>query len=403
MINDDSTQFRVNNSGDVNDPWVSGEPLTIRQSARPCTESAGVETRKEERRVITEEHMNQLLSVPAKEWGQVAQLSWRTLCEELAAYRWTGTSQPFPFARKWELASALQKCIRRGDGNGSRELIAMIAGTGPERTYFWRRLPVIACEDVGSGAFELTRFVVACSRTFTPKKSKDVLMTVLAFLVEKLCEASERSRTACSLACIAELAAKGNVPDHSEPEDEEIFASLTRRALLLDRPDSAWRQWQRTNDWRGARLLRFLDFQLPFPVESVEGLPSACSQLHGLPSYSYDLYTRAGREMLRQLLSGPAGAEDVRKILQSPRVKDPLIAAGEALFFAEGGYVKDEQAYACVNDLTQRLFAARFGLSTTKWEQLRGAMNRAIKSGTIDRLRAFELNMRYAQASLFTL
>jgi hypothetical protein len=353
--------------------------------------------------MISEEHMNQLLSVPAKEWGHVARQSWCVLCEELAAYEWTGPSEPFPFARKWELASALQKCIRRGDSLNSRKLIAKIDGIGPERAYLWKRLPVIACEDVGSGASELTTFVVACARVFTPNKSREVLMDVLAFLVKKLCEAPQRSRTACSLACIAELSAAGNLPDHRKPEDKEIFVSLTRRAQLLDCPDSPWRQWQRTNDWRGARLLRFLDFHLPFPVVPVGGQPSAHSQLHGLPSYCYDMYTRAGREMLRQLLSGCAGVEDVREILQNATVKDPLIAAGEALFFAEGGYVKDEQAYACVNDLTQRLFAARFGLSTTKWEQLRGAMNRAIKSGTIDRLRAFELNMRYAQASLFTL
>ncbi len=115
------------------------------------------------------------------------------------------------------------------------------------------------------------------------------------------------------------------------------------------------------------------------------------------------MYTRAGREMLHQLLSGSAGAKGVREILQNPRIKDPLIAAGEALFFAEGGYVKGERAYACVNDLTQRLFAARFGLSTIQWEHLGEAMASAVKGGTIDGLRAVELKKRYAQRSLFTL
>jgi hypothetical protein len=353
--------------------------------------------------MISEEHMNQLLSVPPKEWGHVARPSWCALCEELAGYQWTEPSQPFPFARKWELASALQKCIRRGDSSASRKLIAQIDGIGPARAYFWKRLPVIACEDVGSGAFELTTFVVACARVFTPKRSQDVLMSVFAFLVEKLCEAPHRSRTACSLACIAELAVKGNLPDHRKPEDGEIYESLRGRAQLLDRPNSAWRQWQRRNDWRGARLLRFLDFDLPFPVEHVEQHPSAHRQLYGLPSYCYDMYTRSGREVLHQLLSGVAGAQDVREILHNPGVKDPLIAAGEALFFAEGGYIKDELAYACVNDLTQRLFAARFGLSTIQWAQLRDAMNHAVESGTIDRIRAAELHMRYAQESLFTL
>jgi hypothetical protein len=353
--------------------------------------------------MISEEHVNQLLSVPPMEWGHVARPSWCSLCEELAGYQWTEPSQPFPFARKWELASALQKCIRRGDSTGSRKLIAQIDGISPERAYFWNRLPVIACEDVGSGASELTTFVVACARVFTPKKSQDVLMAVFAFLIEKLCESPQRSRTACSLACIAELAATGNIPDHRKPEDDEIYESLATRGQLMDRPDSAWRQWQRKNDWRGARLLRFLDIDLPFPFEHIEGRPSRHTQLHGLPSYSYDMYTRAGREMLHQLLSGAAGAEGVCEILQNPRVKDPLIAAGEALFFAEGGYIKGERAYACVNDLTQRLFAARFGLSTIQWEQLREAMTSAVKGGTIDGLRAVELKRRYAQRSLFTL
>jgi replication-associated recombination protein RarA len=40
-----------------------------------------------------------------------------------------------------------------------------------EYAYFWRRLCVIACEDVGPADDVLASFVVACATVFPPKRT----------------------------------------------------------------------------------------------------------------------------------------------------------------------------------------------------------------------------------------
>jgi len=72
------------------------------------------------------------------------------------------TSPPAPLpVDRWVASSALQKAVRRGEA-----LIALRAGLSYlslDRAGFWRRLPVIAAEDIGIGDWEVVTQVIAAS------------------------------------------------------------------------------------------------------------------------------------------------------------------------------------------------------------------------------------------------
>ena len=51
---------------------------------------------------------------------------------------------------RWLALSAMQKSIRRGDGLTAQRALATLYRDDPSST--WRRLLIIACEDIGIGA-----------------------------------------------------------------------------------------------------------------------------------------------------------------------------------------------------------------------------------------------------------
>ena len=86
-------------------------------------------------------------------------------------------------------------------------------------------------------------------------------------------------------------------------------------------------------------------------------------QLFDLPSYSYDMHTRTGLAMLKWLVQGLRGAEEIRDLLRENRVESPHKALGEALFFVGGGRIQGELIYGPLCHLEQKLFAHQSGLS----------------------------------------
>jgi hypothetical protein len=352
--------------------------------------------------MISLSHFETLSNFPAKEWGCEPSIEWIELCEALQRYKWKLQPEAFPLARRWELVSALQKAIRRGEGETALQLIAKVSSLRDiDHAYFWKRLPIIACEDVGAGHEVLALFVIVCSQIFTPVHSRSVLFDVFGFLIDRLCRTSRRSRTACTVVSIEEMLTVHASKIILNLVDGEALREIKIHARKVDEAETPFRAWQKRNAWRTSGLLKFLDLALPLAHAPVAGEPPPCTQLHELPSYAYDMYTRSGREVLRRLTLGGRVSTEISDILNSRTISEPLVAAGEALFFAEGGYVNGEIECADLADLHHRVFAARFGLSVSEWRNLRLAMSRALRAGTIDTLRDRELGVRYAQASLF--
>jgi hypothetical protein len=100
-------------------------------------------------------------------WGEVVSERWVSLCDGLREYQAPPRGLAIAKERKWRLVSAFQKSIRRGDKQLALRLISAMDSMPTEYSYFWRRLCIIACEDVGHADDIIAVFVVACSTIFS--------------------------------------------------------------------------------------------------------------------------------------------------------------------------------------------------------------------------------------------
>jgi hypothetical protein len=98
--------------------------------------------------------------------------------------------------------------------------------------YFWRRLCVIACEDVGPADDTLAAFVVACATLFSPKKTGGENYSLLCSLAEQMCDLSTRSRIYCSYGVIEPVASKSELPELLVEDRPIVSAIMQRKAAV---------------------------------------------------------------------------------------------------------------------------------------------------------------------------
>jgi hypothetical protein len=329
----------------------------------------------------------ELLRYPENRWAKATSERWLSLCKSLRDYQ-----PPCPKNltiaedRKWELVSAFQKSIRRGDKQMAVRLVSAMDGMPEEYAYFWRRLCVIACEDVGPADDVLVSFVVACSTVFPPKKTGSENYRIISLLTEQMCDLSTRSHIYCSCGGIEGAAIKAQLSELTLLE-KEIASAIMQQRRAVQVPENPWREWQKKNDWRAEGLLKFVGLRLPLEMTQVETPLPPSKILFDLPSYCYDMHTRVGLQVLQRLLRGVAGVEDIKDFFQQNRIKSAHRALGEALFSVEGGRIQGELIYEQLCSLEQRLFARQFGLSFDQWLQLCDLTLKALEDGVIDRLR----------------
>ena len=338
--------------------------------------------------MVFAEQYQTLLSYPESMWGETPSSRWVSLCTGLRDYEAPGRSVAINVhkERKWELVSAFQKSIRRADILMALRLISAMDNSPEEYAYFWKRLCVIACEDVGLADDTLVSFVVACSTVFPPKKTGSQNYDLFCFLVEQMCDLSNRSRIYCSYGAIKPEATKSELPE-LRSEDEPIISAILQRHLAVRSANNRWLEWQKKNDWRAEALLRFVGLTLPLKITCVEAPEPHYVNLFGLPSYCYDMHTRVGLRMLRRLVRGVEEAEGIKELFQQNEVKSAHKVLGEALFFVEGGHIQGELIYEPLCSLEQRLFAHQCGLPLDAWWRLRVLTEKALEEGIIDRVR----------------
>jgi hypothetical protein len=336
----------------------------------------------------------ELFTFPNRNWATAPSVQWESLCSQMRAYEAPPRSMSLPKERKWELVSALQKSIRRADKPMALKVASAIDNMPEEYGYFWRRLCVTACEDIGPADDELVTFVVACSSIFTRKKTGPKTYDIFCFLVESLCNLSARSRIYCSMSMIESMVLEGNVPELSVEDGQIVSAILQQKATMLS-PMIAWQEWQSRNDWRAEKMLRFVRFTLPYEMFRVQLPIPTYKMLFNLPSYSYDMYTRSGQEMLSRLMRGAFGATAIRNFIHGSKVKGALKALGEALFFAEGARLEGELLYPSLSRLEQLLVAHQHGLSLNEFLALQCLVLDALKIGIIDQIREVVLHKTY--------
>jgi hypothetical protein len=267
-----------------------------------------------------------------------------------------------------------------------------------EYGYLWKRLCVIAAEDVGPADDILATFVVACSTVFQPKKTGPENHRLICCLAEALCDLPNRSRIYCSYSAI-EPGVHSDLPELS-PTDERIVAAIRERRAAVQIPNSPWRAWQKRNDWRTEGLLRFVDLRLPMQMQVVATPLPKHSMLFELPSYCYDVHTRVGLQVLQQLVRGARGAEGIRDFLRHTKIENAHRALGEVLFFLEGARIEGELMYAPLRLLEERFTAYKAGIPSEKWQELGLLLGQALADGVVDRVRDEVLHRFYAQGNL---
>jgi hypothetical protein len=301
--------------------------------------------------------------------------------------------------RKWELVSALQKSIRRGDKQLALHLLSAMESMPQEYAYFWRRLCVIACEDIGPADDVLASFVVACSTVFPPKKTAGENYRIIWYLAEQMCALPTRSRIYCSYGAIEPAILNRHFPELTL-QDQEIVSAILQRRAALQVPENSWLEWLRKNDWRAEGLLKFVGLRLPMEMTRKEVPTPPSKTIFDLPSYCYDMHTRVGLQVLQQLVRGVAGAEAIKDFFVENKINNAHRVLGEVLFFVEGARIEGELFYEPLCSLEQRVVAHQTGLPLQRWNDLRFLMEKALREGVLDRVREGMLQRYYAQEKL---
>ena len=332
---------------------------------------------------LSTQQWNDLLGYPESRWGHPPGDRWLSLCNQLQTYAAPVCSFAINAERKWELVSALQKSIRRGEKQVALKMVSAMNSMPEESAYFWRRLCVIACEDVGPADDVLVAFVVACATSGAARKNN---YDFWCFLVEQMCDLVTRSHIYCSFSIVETAAIKAQLPELSM-EEARVASAIAKRRSSIACPSSPWQLWQKKNDWRAEGLLKFLDLRLSGDM-TLSGLPVPSYKLFfELPSYAFDMHTRPGLIVLKRLFMGIDGSTEIRDLIQAHRVDNPTKALGEALFFVEGARIRNELIYPTLSCLEQRVLAQQYGFSLECWQYLCSLVEAGLRNGLLDQIR----------------
>lgn len=311
------------------------------------------------------------------------------------------TYHSFPSDR-WLLASALQKCIRRGLLEDTADVA--IALFSADREYAWRRLRVIAVEDIGLGDIHLVAAVMAVAGK---RQVRDALgdLQLFVWLAQSLA-AAMKDRTACDLLCWSEFSPQVasvrvkllKLPLQWEPLALDGCAPMWQRLTALQllagfsvRTHAGYRMLSRANSEAVRRVVEalqlppmvafatlkgsgteLLNVALPFayllrdaahvrPIHLVELGLHAAPRIGGFIAPSFCKHTRVGLRALRMLLHGDA---ELRGMLSQSGATDATKALGLALFQVESGLLDRVEDYAPkVRIEAERAELAHFGMT----------------------------------------
>ncbi|MGN6327749.1 MAG: hypothetical protein ACTHL5_02280 [Rhodanobacter sp.] len=303
---------------------------------------------------------------------------------------------------RWILASALQKCIRRGLCDEA--INGAVALHMVDAEYAWRRLRVIALEDIGLGDVKAVGTVMAISGKRQVRRATGDLQLFVAS-VHSLAVAV-KDRTACDLICWIDSAPeavsfRANLLD--EPSSWESVAldgeapmwwrviALQLLAGFTVRTRSGYRTLSRSEPNAVRRIVEelvpdplvaftvlrgkgveSLNIALLFayllreaadfrPLVSHEAEARNLSRIGGVIAPSFCMYTRVGLRALRMFLHRDA---ELRCMLNQAGVTDAFKALGLLVFQVESGVLDRFEDYAPkVRMDAERAELAQFGVT----------------------------------------
>ena len=336
---------------------------------------------------------------------------------------------------RWTASSLLQESIRRGEVELAQRAACTLNAF--DRSAIWRRLVVIACEDVGVGDIDaLLETLLAATSTDFRRQCGEA--SVLGAVVRRLAEAV-KDRSADYLACAAK--------DHSDLSEICDFcrkASINQRLQFLadtsqplaKRAVAAW--FASSINWRYDQQVRGGDVRalaatyrdlgvgeelfhsivlaarkapeplvILVPLVWLEVQRSGSTGIRsdavpqtktiaGVPLYAFDTHTRTGKRAIERLISENKPFRDclVRFLAKG----SPKKAAEIAAFYADGAPVARRLDWARSDSLERLGIEADFieaGLRLEGIGPVREAMNAALEQ--LNEIRA-ELWMAAAEA-----
>lgn len=303
---------------------------------------------------------------------------------------------------RWILASALQKSIRRGLKDEALDVAIALHAVDAE--YAWRRLRVIAFEDVGMGNVEAVASVAAIAGRQQLRSALGDLQVYVG-RVQSL-TAAVKDRTACDLlswiGCAPESmgfrAAILNTPERWEAIAMDCDSPMWQRASALqflagfaERSGAGWRTVTKANPNAVKRVLEALEphplvafsvlrgkgteslnVALLFahlmwrqanrrPLVSREGELRSPVRIGGVIAPSFCMYTRVGLHALRLFLHRDS---ELREMLAWAGATDAFKALGLLVFQVESGVLDRVADYApTVRIDAEHAELAQFGIS----------------------------------------
>lgn len=275
--------------------------------------------------------------------------------------------------------SSLQKSIRRGDVKCTQMFAMRTLNIDPD--YLYRRLPVIAYEDIGIASRRTCMYTIALNT----KVARNVFgeAKLACFLVEKLARAN-KSRTATDIFCLtlADPSASNYLQSCLKMRAEHLVhialdtsLTLTHRMTAL-RVITGYSTRQPNGYYKVVTKARFDllervcdEIDIPFPFKEMvllghnktAGLNNAMllafelvmeasnawqsetevlSQLHkGINLSALDMYCSAGRTVIAKFV---ATSNHLKHFFINYSIKNPANLIGAALFITEGSLLTNE-------------------------------------------------------------
>ena len=283
---------------------------------------------------------------------------------------------------RWVSSSALQKAIRRGDRQ-----TALSAGSrylGLDTTSFWRRLPIIAPEDVGIGADQVVLEVLVGAASASHRTKTSSPWPLAAFLIERMCVVPKDRSTAALLQAALSHPELGHicksfggrgvqdllrmVADCGAPlaqravaalyaagttslKDERLIHRRGDIAALFGYFDAMGLPRQLSTALKDAAhrarfslstllALAWVDMQQYEAVRTLRHDLGTTRIAECVPLYAIDKHTAMGTRVLAKFSSRvPAVAQFLAEHDYIPR---PAAAVGLAVFYAEGGLLGEQ-------------------------------------------------------------
>lgn len=289
------------------------------------------------------------------------------------------------------ITSCWQKSIRRGRVEDAVICALALHAINPD--YVWRRIRIIALEDISLGDIEIVAQILAIAgkRTLQAKIGESRLLVSLTSRMA----GSIKSRTACDLISWATAHAESEVLRQSlavsSPQNwlalfaqqdlplwqaaviVQLIAGHTERAgqrfITLSRPSSSLRAklldvsdvppMVRYVAEKGgasyglniALVLAWLQSKGKGVVKYNPARSEASEEMIGnMPAYSYCMYSGLGQAAFRLFMKSKS---ELRNIFEESRLIDPLLALGYLVFQVEGAFLAKANVFDSSLEITQ--------------------------------------------------